>query len=183
MFQPALCKYTSSCEVSEKLWQLLRCKNKVLRRGGDETNASHQPGGNVGMAPQGCQEISETLIYWNTSSKPETSTNHQLWGPWNLRDTKMGWFEARKNIHNGSLPKTLRAVTALFRKLSPDSALHPPFWTSQRLDNPNHTEFLHQIGRFGNIFIWYSFGQQRADSLTVKENCNRYQPSELLRKP
>jgi len=131
------------------------------------------------MATQCSQEISEMLVYWNISSKPETSPNHQRWGPWNLTGTKMGWFEARKNIHNRSPPiKTLRAVTAPSRKLSPDSALHPfghhKDSTTQIMQNSCIN--LVDLGIFLSDTKW-------ADSLTVKENRNRNQSSELLRKP
>lgn len=106
---------------------------------------------------RGSHDISETLIYWNTRSKSETSTNHQLKGCWSMRRTKKGWFEAYKNTHNRSLPKTSRVVTILFRKLKLwlCSTL---FCSLQRSVNPDHTEFLHHIGRFGSIFIWYSLG-------------------------
>lgn len=124
MFQPALCNYTSSCEVSEKLWQLLRCKNKVLKRGGDRANARRECGaetdGSTGLPGN----------FWDAHLLEYQFKTRNINKPPTLRTLKLerhknGLIWGCKNIHNGSLPETLRAVTALFRKLSPDSALHP----------------------------------------------------------
>lgn len=43
-----------------------------------------------------------------------------------------------------------------------------------KIQYTDHTKFLHQKVCFGNIFAWYSFQEELADSLTVEEKSNRF---------
>lgn len=126
MFQPALCSYAVILWGTRKVMTAPTLQNKVPRREREGATASHQSRGRVEqrlLALQGSQEISEThLLEYQIKTRNfnKAPTQRMLKHD---RDKKMHWFEACKNTRNGFLSETLRAVTALFRKLSPSSEM------------------------------------------------------------
>lgn len=97
MFQPALGNDTVI------LWGIREVDSSSytkIKSWGEEVTGQTPP---ISCRESGAAEVPMTfltLTYWNTRSKSETSTNHQLKGCWTMRGTKIGWFEVYKNTHH-----------------------------------------------------------------------------------